>query len=69
MAHPILHLHVTNVVRISHLPPPVYIIFVNGLNFNYKHIKYVDKIGILLEEMDDKDGDIGKFTLQKKGLC
>ena len=68
MAHPILHLHVTNVVRISHLPP-VYIIFVNGLNFNYKHIKYVEKIGILLEGMDDKGGDIGKFTLQKKGLC
>lgn len=68
MAHPILHLHVTNVVRISHLPP-VYIIFVNGLNFNYKHINYVEKIGILLGKMDDKGGDIGKFTLQKKGLC
>lgn len=49
--------------------PPVYIIFVNGLNFNYKHIKCIEKIGILLEEMDDKGGDIGKFTLQKKGLC
>lgn len=68
MTHPILHLHVTNVVRISHLPP-IYIIFVNGLNFNYKHIKCVEKIGILLEEMDDRGGDIGKFTLQKKGLC
>lgn len=68
MAHPILHLHVTNVVRISHLPP-VYIIFVNRLNFNYKHIKYVEKIGILLEKMDDKGGDIDKFTLQKKVLC
>ena len=68
MAHPILHLHVTNVVRISHLPP-VCIIFVKGLNFNYKHIKYVDKIGILLEKMVNKGGNVIKFTLQKKGLC
>ena len=68
MAHPILHLHVTNVVRISHLPP-VYIIFVNKLIFNYKHIKYVDKIGSLLEKMVNKGDNVIKFTLQKKGLC
>ena len=49
--------------------PPVCIIFVKGLNFNYKHIKYVDKIGILLVKMVNKGSNVIKFTLQKKGLC
>lgn len=69
MAHPILHLHVTTCSKDITFTPPVYIIFVNGLIFNYKHIKYVDKIGSLLEKMVNKGDNVIKFTLQKKGLC
>ena len=46
--------------------PPIYVIFVNRHDFNYKRIKNVDKIGILLGKMDNKSDDVGKITLQKK---
>ena len=46
--------------------PPIYMIFVNRHDFNYKRIKNVDKIGIFLGKIDNKSDDVGKITLQKK---